>query len=307
MDQYLNLMGKIRDKGLRKENRTGIDTISLFAETVRFPDVGTQFPLITTKKMYWKGIVAELLWMISGGRNIRSLVLQGVNIWNEWPLRSYLRSIGQLEFATPGTPAWNEAMSVFVENIKADEEFANQWGDLGPVYGYQWRHWVGNDGLVYDQLGKVIDTIKSRPSDRRMVVSAWNVPEIPAMEISGLPPCHYTFQFLVQGDALCLSMTQRSADVFLGLPFNIASYALLLILVAHVTGYKAGDLAIHTVDSHLYVNHLEAVEEQLSRKPLPLPTVQLNPDITVIDHFEAADIKLIGYQSHPAIKGVIAV
>jgi len=264
MKQYLDLCRRILEEGTRKEDRTGTGTLSVFGHQMRF-DLREGFPLVTTKKLHTKSIVHELLWFLSGSTNIRYLQENGVRIWNEW----------------------------------ADEN-----GELGPVYGKQWRLFSGPDGKTVDQIEWVVNEIKRNPDSRRLIVSAWNPAEIDQM---ALPPCHLLFQFYVAEGRLSCQLYQRSADTFLGVPFNIASYALLTHMVAHVTGLEPGEF-VHTIgDAHIYLNHVEQVKEQLSREPLPLPSLKLNPEVTSIFGFRYEDIEFLNYQAHPHIKGEVAV
>jgi thymidylate synthase len=264
MRQYLDLMQHVLDHGVRKEDRTGTGTISVFGYQMRF-NLEDGFPLVTTKKAHLRSILHELLWFIAGDTNIRYLKENGVSIWDEW----------------------------------ADEN-----GDLGPVYGAQWRSWPAPDGSTIDQLANVIEMIRNKPDSRRLIVSAWNPAQVDSM---ALPPCHSLFQFYVAEGRLSCQLYQRSADIFLGVPFNIASYALLTMMVAQVTGLKPGDF-VHTFgDAHLYSNHIEQAKLQLSRSPRPLPTMKLNPDIRRIEDFRFEDFELVGYDPEPAIKAPIAV
>jgi thymidylate synthase len=264
MKQYLDLMRHVRDNGTKKEDRTGTGTISVFGHQMRF-DLSDGFPLVTTKKCHLKSIIHELLWFLTGDTNIRYLQENGVRIWNEW----------------------------------ADEN-----GNLGPVYGYQWRSWPAANGQHIDQISQIIEQIKNNPDSRRIIVSAWNVGEIENM---ALPPCHMMFQFYVADGKLSCQLYQRSADIFLGVPFNIASYALLTMMVAQVCDLAPGDF-VHTLgDAHLYSNHLEQTNEQLSRKPFPLPVMKINPDVKSIFDFKFEDFELVGYEAHPHIKGTVAV
>ncbi|MED1914810.1 thymidylate synthase [Brevibacillus sp. DP1.3A] len=264
MKQYLDLCQRILDEGATKEDRTGTGTTSVFGHQMRF-DLSEGFPMVTTKKLHMKSIIHELLWFLSGDTNVRYLQENGVRIWNEW----------------------------------ADEN-----GDLGPVYGSQWRSFTGRDGKTVDQIQWVIDEIKRNPDSRRLIVSAWNPAELDKM---ALPPCHLLFQFYVANGKLSCQLYQRSGDTFLGVPFNIASYALLTHMVAHVTGLEVGDF-VHTIgDAHLYLNHIEQVKLQLTREPKPLPKLVLNPEVTSIFDFKYEDIEIVGYESHPHIKGEVAV
>jgi thymidylate synthase len=264
MKQYLDLMRHVRDHGFEKSDRTGTGTLSVFGYQMRF-NLAEGFPLVTTKKCHLKSIVHELLWFLQGSTNIRYLKDNGVSIWDEW----------------------------------ADKD-----GNLGPVYGYQWRSWPTPDGGHIDQIAQVISQIKNNPDSRRMIVSAWNVADVDKMK---LPPCHAFFQFYVADGKLSCQLYQRSADIFLGVPFNIASYALLTMMVAQVCGLELGDF-VHTLgDAHLYLNHLEQTDLQLSRDPLPLSRMKLNPDIQDIFSFKYEDFILENYAFHPAIKALVAV
>ena len=264
MRAYLDLLNHILEQGSVKDDRTGTGTISTFGYQMRF-DLSEGFPLVTTKKTHLKSIIHELLWFIKGDTNVRYLQENGVRIWNEW----------------------------------ADEN-----GDLGPVYGKQWRSWGCGDGHTIDQLAEVIEQIKTNPDSRRLIVNAWNVGELEDM---ALPPCHMFFQFYVNDGKLSCQLYQRSADSFLGVPFNIASYALLTMMVAQVTGLEPGEF-IHTIgDAHIYLNHLEQVKEQLSRTPYPLPQMKLNPNIKNIEDFTYEDFELVGYEAHPHIAGKVSV
>lgn len=264
MKQYLDLMQHVLDTGVRKENRTGIDTISTFGYQTRY-DLADGFPMVTTKKLHLRSIIHELLWFLKGETNIAYLKDNKVRIWDEW----------------------------------ADEN-----GDLGPVYGKQWRSWAAADGSTVDQIEKAIHDIKHNPDSRRIIVNAWNVGEIDKM---ALAPCHCLFQFYVSEGKLSCQLYQRSADVFLGVPFNIASYALLTLMMAQVCGLKPGEFIHSFGDLHIYTNHLEQVHEQLTRNPKPLPAMELNPYITDIFDFKFEDFELKGYESHPHIAGKVAV
>ncbi|MDX2350292.1 MAG: thymidylate synthase [Porticoccus sp.] len=301
MKQYLDLMRHIRDTGVRKEDRTGTGTMSVFGYQMRFP-LEDGFPLVTTKKVHLKSIIHELLWFIRGDTNIRYLVQNGVNIWNDWPFQSWLRETGQDQDFPMHTPEWREQMKLFVERVKVDELFAAQYGELGPVYGHQWRNFEG-----VDQLTQLVSDIQNNPDSRRLIVSAWNPKDIPVMAKSGLPPCHTLFQFYVSEGRLSCQLYQRSADVLLGVPFNIASYALLTLMIAQVAGLQPGDF-VHTFgDAHLYSNHLEQVEEQLSRETHPLPTMAINPSVKDLFSFQFDDFELQGYDPHPPISAPVAV
>lgn len=264
MKQYLALMQHVLDNGVRKEDRTGTGTLSVFGYQMRF-DLAEGFPAVTTKKLHLKSIIHELLWFLQGDTNVRYLRENGVTIWDEW----------------------------------ADEQ-----GNLGPVYGAQWRSWRGADGNTVDQIRELIAQIKANPDSRRLIVSAWNVGELSKM---ALPPCHAFFQFYVADGRLSCQLYQRSADIFLGVPFNIASYALLTMMVAQVAGYTPGDF-IHTLgDAHLYLNHLEQAKVQLARSPYALPTMHLNPEVRSIFDFRFDDFQLRDYEAHPSIKAPVAI
>ena len=264
MQQYLELMRHVRDHGVRKSDRTGTGTISVFGYQMRF-DLGQGFPAVTTKKLHLRSIVHELLWFLKGDTNIRYLNDNGVTIWDEW----------------------------------ADEE-----GNLGPIYGCQWRSWPTADGRHIDQISGVLNQLRNYPDSRRIIVSAWNVGAIDSM---ALPPCHMLFQFYVADGKLSCQLYQRSADIFLGVPFNIASYALLTLMMAQVAGLEPGDF-VHTFgDAHLYLNHLEQVETQLAREPYPLPTMRINADVKDLFAFEYDDFELVNYRCHPGIKAPVAV
>lgn len=307
--QYLDLLRDVQDHGEGKDDRTGTGTRSVFGRQIRFDLSDGEFPAITTKQLYFNTCKKELLWFLSGSRNLETLAQQRVHIWDSWPYRHYIEETEQRQVSheETTTDAWKKGMETFVQKIATDHAFAKKWGDLGPVYGYQWRHWPdGKDGKI-DQIQRAIDTIKTNPTSRRNIVSAWNVADIDEMAIAGLPPCHTIFQFNVRDDKLDCQLYQRSADMLLGVPFNIASYSLLLCMIAHVTGLKPGEF-VHTFgDTHIYNNHIDQVNEQLSREPLPLPKLWLNPDVKDIFAFTENDIKLIDYEYHPAIKAPIAV
>lgn len=263
--QYLDLLRELTEQGIPKSDRTGVGTLSLFGRQMRF-HLSAEFPLLTTKKVHFHSVVHELLWFLSGGSNVRYLNDNGVRIWDEW--------------ADPAT------------------------GDLGPIYGTQWRSWAGPDGEAIDQLARVVEEIRADPHSRRLVVSAWNVSDLPKM---ALPPCHVLFQFYVAERTLSLALYQRSADIFLGVPFNIASYSLLLLMVAQVTDMKPGEL-VHTFgDVHIYYNHIEQARLQLSREPFLFPRLEIAGGHTDLDSFTYGDFKLVDYQHHPAIPAPVAV
>ncbi len=301
MQPYHQLLRHILDKGVSKGDRTGTGTYSVFGYQMRF-DLAEGFPLITTKKVHFKSIVHELLWFIQGDTNIRYLVQNGVHIWNEWPFQHYLKANGLANELPKYSEEWKEAKKSFVAKIKESEDFAAQWGELGPVYGKQWRDFSG-----IDQLAEVVAAIQTNPNSRRLIVTAWNPTDIPEMVKAGLPPCHTLFQFYVAEGKLSCQLYQRSADVFLGVPFNIASYALLTHLVAQVCDLAVGDF-VHTFgDAHLYNNHLTQTHEQLSRTPRPLPTLHLNKEQKDLFAFTYEDIAIENYDPYPAIRAVVAV
>ena len=301
MKQYHKLLRYILDQGVRKDDRTGTGTVSVFGYQMRF-DLSEGFPLLTTKKVHFKSIVHELLWFIAGDTNIRYLVKNGVSIWNEWPFENWLRENFMQEDYPSGSPQRKVLMSEFVAKIADDQEFAQKYGCLGPVYGKQWRKFEG-----VDQLANIIDSLKTNPDSRRHIVSAWNPKDVPVMVKAGLPPCHTIFQFYVSEEKLSCQLYQRSADVFLGVPFNIASYALLTQMVAHVCDLKLGEF-IHTFgDAHLYVNHLQQVDEQLAREPIKLPELKINRRVYSIFDFVFDDLELLGYMPYAAIAAPVAV
>ena len=264
MKQYLDLLYHVRHRGTPKSDRTGTGTLSIFGYQVRF-NLGRCFPALTTRKLHFKSIIHELLWFLRGESNVGYLRDHGITIWDEW----------------------------------ADED-----GELGPVYGVQWRSWLAADGTTIDQVAAVVDQIRVNPDSRRLIVSAWNPGEVDKM---ALAPCHALFQFYVSDGVLSCQLYQRSADIFLGVPFNIASYSLLTLMMAQVTGLKPGEF-VHTLgDAHLYLNHLEQADEQLTRKPLPLPQMKLNADVDDIFDFRYEDFELVGYQAHPSIPAPIAI
>jgi thymidylate synthase len=295
----------IKDNGVKKMDRTGVGTISVFGRQLRF-DLSEGFPAVTTKKLFMRAIIHELIWFLQGSSNIKYLVDNDVHIWDEWPYKHYLMEQGK-DVPDSNSEQWKKGIKEFTEKIKADDKFAKKWGELGPVYGYQWRNWPTPDGKHIDQIKKAVDTIKNSPDSRRIIVSAWNVADIDEMAKAGLPPCHLLFQFYVADGKLSCQMYQRSADTFLGVPFNIASYSLLTMMMAQVCGLEPGDF-VHTFgDTHLYLNHREQVEQQLSRKPKPLPKMKINPKVKNINDFKFEDFELLEYDPHPAIYAPIAV
>lgn len=301
MKQYHDLMQRILDEGVEKGDRTGTGTISIFGHQMRF-NLQEGFPVVTTKKLHLRSIIIELLWFLQGDTNIRYLVQNGVNIWNEWPFQNYLNENSLADKYPKHSEQWKAQLNEFKENIKEDIAFAEKWGQLGPVYGRQWRNFEG-----IDQISQLIEDLKKNPNSRRHIVSAWNPKDIPVMAKSGLPPCHTLFQFYVADGKLSCQLYQRSADVFLGVPFNIASYALLTMMIAQVCGYDSGDF-VHTMgDAHLYINHLEQTELQLSRDFRALPTMKINPEVTDLFAFKFEDFELVGYNPHPHIKAAVAV
>lgn len=293
MKQYLELCKTVLEKGHYKDDRTNTGTISYFGYQMRF-DLNQGFPLLTTKKVYLRAIIHELLWFIKGDTNIQYLVKNNVKIWNEWPYEAYKKS----------EDYEGETLDEFVEKIASNDQFARKYGNLGPVYGHQWRAFDGPNNVHIDQLQNVIDTIKTNPSSRRLIVNAWNAAVIDQM---ALPPCHMMFQFYVVDGKLSSMLYQRSGDVFLGVPFNIASYALLTMMVAKITGLKLGEF-VHTIgDAHIYSNHIEQIKTQISREPRKLPEMIIHGDQKRIEDFKFEDFELVGYDPHKAIKGKVAV
>lgn len=312
--QYLELAQKIRDEGVEKSDRTGTGTKSIFGYQMRF-DLQKGFPLLTTKKTAFGLIKSELLWFLKGDTNIRYLLENNNHIWDEWAFERYIKSS---DYTGPDMSdfgrrvlededfiiAYQEQMALFREKVLTDDAFSAQYGELGNIYGSQWRHWKTSQGETIDQIKDVIQMIKTQPDSRRLIVSAWNPEDVPHM---ALPPCHTLFQFFVADGKLSCQLYQRSADVFLGVPFNIASYALLTHLIANETGLEVGDF-VHTFgDAHLYLNHMDQINEQLSRETYELPELVLKaPEKSIFD-MEKDDIIVKGYKSHPRIKAPIAV
>ncbi len=311
MRQYLDLLEDVKTNGVKKSDRTGVGTISVFGRQLRF-DLSQGFPAVTTKKLFMRGIIHELIWFLQGSSNIKYLVDNDVHIWDEWPYKHHLIEQGK-DVPNSNSEKWKKGIAEFTESIKKDDAFAKKWGELGPVYGYQWRHWRTPDGQEIDQIVRAIENIKAAKADgnhrdsRRIIVSAWNVADIDEMNKAGLPPCHLLFQFYVSEGKLSCQMYQRSADTFLGVPFNIASYSLLTMMIAQVCDLKPGDF-VHTFgDTHLYLNHLKQADEQLSRQPKPLPKMKISPKIKDIGTFTIDDFELAGYDPYPAIYAPIAV
>lgn len=299
--QYLNLLQRIVEEGSERIDRTGVGTKALFGEPLRF-DLSKGFPALTTKRVFWKTAFKEMLWMLkgksqwgSGNPNIRDLLEQNVHIWSEWPHKKYVDTSGD-----------NIELKVFEERILSDDEFAAKWGDLGPVYGKQWRAWKTEDGNEIDQVSEVLDQIKNNPTSRRIIFDGWNVGELDQM---ALPPCHKHYQFFVDPNKGTVSgaTIQRSADDFIGVPFNIVNLALVTTLIAEQTGYKPGEIVWFGLDVHVYLNHIEQAKEQLTRTPKPLPKLIIKNKRESLFDYEIDDFDLEGYDPHPAIKAPIAV
>lgn len=304
--QYLDLLTEIRDEGDNKSDRTGTGTRSIFGPQMRY-DLREGFPALTTKRVALGAVATELCWMLQGDRNLQYLVQRNCHIWNEWPFVSYLNRTGQAE-PEQGSDEWTAAMANFVEQVKTDDDFAATFGDLGPVYGYQWRHWPNGTEQGIDQLAIAQDTIRNNPDSRRNIVNAWNVGQLGEMSESGLPPCHMFYQFYVTSDGeLDMKMYQRSADMFLGVPFNMAQYAMLLSMMAQTTGTTPRYLTHTFGDAHIYNNHFDQVETQLAREPYDPPRLVLNPDVKDIWDFTPQDVKIEDYQHHPGIKAPVAI
>lgn len=294
MKQYLDLLKKIKEEGIVKSDRTGTGTRSIFGHQMRF-DLSEGFPLLTTKRVFLKGVIHELLWFLKGDTNIKYLVDNGVHIWDNDAYRFYKEHCAKHQ----QEPLTMEEFLAAAQQQTASPIEGYAYGDLNHVYGYQWRSWGKSDGTTIDQIKEVINTIKHNPDSRRMIVSAWNVADVEDM---ALPPCHVLFQFYVANGKLSCQLYQRSADTFLGVPFNIASYALLTMMIAQECGLEAGEF-VHTLgDTHLYLNHMEQVDEQLSRTPRTLPQMHINPDVKSVFDFKYEDFTLEGYDPHPTIK-----
>lgn len=292
--QYLDLLKALLTRGDQRQDRTGVGTRAIFGHTLRF-DLADGFPVFTTKKIFWKTAFKEMLWMLSGGRNIRELLQQNVRIWTDWPLKHYRQVIG-------------EAISQedFERRILEDTEFAKTWGDLGPVYGWQWRRWKTTDGREIDQIAEVIEGLKQNPGSRRLLFEGWNVGELDAM---ALPPCHKTYQFFVSGETgkLSAALMQRSADAYLGLGWNIANLALLTHLLAQQCGYQPGEIVWFGCDVHLYLNHQEQALTQIAREPRPLPQLLIRRQPETLFDYTIDDLDLLGYDPHPHIAADVAV
>ncbi|MBU9787971.1 thymidylate synthase [Lentilactobacillus sp. IMAU92037] len=313
-DAYLNLEKYVLENGHKKSDRTHTGTLSTFGYQMRF-DLSEGFPLLTTKKVPFGLIKSELLWFLKGGTNIRFLLQHKNHIWDEWPFQNYVQSadyqgpdMTDFSHRALKDPEFNkvykEQMNLFCQKILDDEDFANKYGDLGLIYGSQWRAWKTSKGQTIDQIQNVIDLIKNHPDSRRMIVSAWNPEDVPSM---ALPPCHTMFQFYVVDGKLSCQLYQRSGDIFIGVPFNIASYALLTSLIARECGLEVGDF-VHTLgDAHIYSNHIEQVKEQLTRKPHNAPQLWLNPEKQHLDDFTMGDIKVENYDPYPKIQAPVAV
>lgn len=314
MKAYQELLQDILTNGTKKEDRTGTGTISVFGRQMRF-DLAAGFPLVTTKRVPFRLIASEMLWFIKGDTNIRYLLQHNNHIWNEWAFKKWVESA---DYSGPDMRnfglrsqqdetfklQYDEQMDEFVKKVLEDDEFAKQYGELGDVYGKQWRDWTTTQGGTIDQLKEVIHMIKTNPDSRRLIVSAWNPEDVPSM---ALPPCHTLFQFYVAEGKLSCQLYQRSADTFLGVPFNIAGYALLTHLIAHECGLGVGEF-VHTIgDAHIYTNHLDQIQTLLSREPRELPTLKLNKDVASIFDFDVSDIEMLDYNPHPTIKAPVAV
>lgn len=309
--EYLSLMKYILENGTDRDERTGIGTRSVFGHQMRF-DLSKGFPLLTTKKVFIRGIIHELLWFLTGDTNIKYLVRNDVKIWNEWAFQVYLEKNDLTKSLIRYSPEWTEKMAWFVEQIKSSDDFASKWGELGPIYGKQWRQWETPKGEVIDQIQNVIDMLKNDSSSRRIIVSGWNVGEIYDLihdHHHAPPPCHSLFQFHVLNGKLSCQLYQRSADFFLGVPFNIASYALLTMMIAQVSGFEVGDFIWSGGDTHIYLNHFDQAKLQISRENdiRPSPKMKINPAVKNIFDFKYEDFEIIDYNPHDAIKAPIAV
>ena len=292
--QYLDLLAHILENGDKRVDRTGVGTLSVFGAMCRFPLTGGQVPILTTKRVYWKTAVKEMLWFLTGGTNIRPLLQENVRIWTDWPLAKYRKSTGEAI-----------TQEAFEQRIVEDASFAAQWGELGPVYGKQWRRWLGADGREHDQIAGVLDALKNNPASRRILFHAWNVPDIPDM---ALPPCHMVYQFHTTSDGrLNCMMFQRSCDILLGAPFNFTGAVALQLMLAQQAGLEPGEFIWAGGDVHLYLNHVDQAREQLSRTPRPAPTMRLLRKAQSIDAYTIDDFEVAGYDPHPPIKADVAV
>jgi thymidylate synthase len=291
--QYLDLMQDIMENGDRRVDRTGVGTLSLLGAMARFDISRGQVPILTTKRVYWKTAVKEMLWFLTGGTNIRPLLENNVRIWSDWPLAHYRRETGE-----------EISQADFEARVVADAAFAARWGELGPVYGKQWRRWIGADGREYDQIAEVIELLKTNPTSRRILFHGWNVAELDQM---ALPPCHMVYQFHVADGRLSCLMFQRSADILLGVPFNFAGAVALQMMIAQQAELELGSFVWMGGDVHLYLNHLDQAREQLSREPRPLPTMRLTRKAASIDEYRIEDFEVLGYEPHAAIQADVAV
>lgn len=303
-NQYETLLRDILYNGAEKGDRTGTGTRSVFGRQLRY-DLSQGFPLITTKFVPLRLIAVELIWFLNGNTNIEYLVQNNVSIWTEWPFKAYLLETGQ-EVPEVNSDKWNEGLAEFSQRIKTDPDFAAKYGDAGPIYGHQWRSWPTPDGRSIDQVQQILDTLNTNSDSRRMIVSAWNVADIEEMAKAGLPPCHTMFQFYVADGKLSCQLYQRSADMFLGVPFNIASYSLLVHMLAQQTGLTPGDFIWTGGDCHIYNNHIDQVRQQIYRRPYLFPRLKLNKRESLFD-YEPEDIKTVEYVHYPALKGEVAV
>ena len=291
--QYLGLLQELLDHGDKRMDRTGVGTLALFGRQMRF-DLGEGLPILTTKRVYWKTAFKEMLWMLSGGSNIRELLEQNVHIWTDWPLAKYRRETGE-----------EIAQDEFEARVLGDRQFADKWGTLGPVYGKQWRSWETVDGREIDQIEQVIDQIRKNPTSRRMIWEGWNVGELDQM---ALPPCHKTYQVFVSGDGkLSLAMSQRSVDTAIGLPYNCLAQAFVACLLAKETDLEPGEIVWFGMDVHLYLNHVEQAREQLNREPRPFPKLKIKRKVDSLFEYRIDDFEIEGYDPHPGIRFPIAV
>mgnify|MGYP001012599000 CR=1 FL=1 len=292
-EQYLELMQAILENGDRRVDRTGVGTLSLFGAMMRFNLRDGAVPILTTKRVYWKTAVKEMLWFLTGGTNIQPLLKENVRIWTDWPLATYRKATGE-----------EISQEAFEKRIVEDDEFAARWGELGPVYGKQWRRWVGPDGREHDQIAAVVEALRHNPTSRRILFHAWNVAELDRM---ALPPCHMVYQYHVAGGRLSCLMFQRSVDLLLGAPFNFVGAAALQMMLAQQAGLEPGELVWMGGDVHLYLNHLEQAREQLKRSPRPWPTMRLTRKPDGIDGYRIEDFEVTGYEPHAAIHAEVAV